>query len=122
MVRDRDTEPELAVRRAAHRLGFRYRLHVADLPGRPDLVFPSRKKILFVHGCFWHRHPGCPQNRTPKSRVAFWVSKLRRNRIRDRRNIRLLQKGGWKVEIIWECQIRPPDRLERKLRRFLGAR
>lgn len=122
LVRSRDTKPEIRVRSAAHRAGFRYRLHVAGLPGRPDLVFPSARKIIFVHGCFWHRHPGCPQNRTPKSRRGFWVPKLRQNRLRDRRVIRRLQNDGWKVEIIWECETTSPRLLRAKLRRFLGRK
>lgn len=118
-VKSRDTRPELAVRRAAHRAGFRYRLHVAGLPGCPDIVFPARRKIIFVHGCFWHGHPGCARNRTPKSRRGFWVPKLRLNRDRDTRNLRRLRRQGWKVEIIWECETERKERLERKLLRFL---
>lgn len=122
LVRGRDTVPELAVRRLVYRAGFRYRLHVAALPGKPDLAFPARKKVLFVHGCFWHRHPGCAQARIPKSRLAFWVPKLRGNRRRDLRNIRLLRRMGWGVEIIWECETRNSALVERRVRRFMAAR
>lgn len=121
-MRGRDTEPELAVRRVVHRAGFRYRLHVARLPGKPDLVFTARRKVVFVHGCFWHRHPGCGQARMPKSRLEFWALKLGGNRRRDLRNARRLKRLGWKVEIIWECETRDPALVERRIRRFMAAR
>ena len=92
LIRNRDTKPELLVRRLIHGCGFRYRLHRADLPGKPDLVFPSRKKVIFVHGCFWHRHPACGLARLPKSRLSFWVPKLKGNRRRDLKNIRTLER------------------------------
>jgi DNA mismatch endonuclease, patch repair protein len=99
----KDTQPELCVRRLVYALGYRYRLHVRTLPGTPDLVFRSRKKVIFVHGCFWHRHPGC--GRLPKSRKRFWVNKLESNRRRDLANIRRLQRSGWQVLVIWECEL-----------------
>lgn len=110
-IRGRDTKPELAVRRLLHQCGFRYRLHRATLPGKPDLVFPSRHKAIFVHGCFWHRHPGCRLARLPKSRLQFWLPKLEENRARDLKNIRRLRKLGWKTHVVWECQLRDVNRL-----------
>jgi len=117
LVRGKDTKPELIVRRLAHALGYRFRLHRRDLPGAPDLVFVARRKVVFVHGCFWHRHPGC--GRTPKSRLDFWLPKLTANRARDLRNQRLLRLAGWKTLVVWECQLRRPGAVERRLRRFL---
>jgi len=119
LVKCKDTVPELIVRRLVHRLGYRYRLHVRELPGCPDLVFPVRRKSIFVSGCFWHRH-ACPNGRRmPKSRVHFWRKKLEGNQIRDRRNLRALRRQGWKVLVVWECQIRNVNKLTIRLRRFL---
>src|SRR5258706_14938204 len=117
----RDTVPELAVRRAAHRLGHRFRLHRKDLPGRPDLVFPKFKVAVFVHGCFWHRHPGCHLCATPKSRVEFWSKKFADNVERDRRKEDELLALGWNVLTIWECQTESDAVIKRQLRRFLRA-
>ena len=100
-IRSRNTGPELAVRRLVYSLGFRYRLHGTGLPGKPDLVFASRRKVIFVHGCFWHQHPGC--GRQPKSRLEFWTEKLFQNRERDLRNQRKLRSLGWRILIVWEC-------------------
>ena len=100
-VRGKNTTPEITVRRLVHRMGFRYRLHVADLPGKPDMVFPKLGKIVFVHGCFWHQHPGC--GRQPKSKLGFWASKLSKNRERDLRNQQKLRRFGWRILIVWEC-------------------
>lgn len=119
-VRSKNTSPEMAVRRVAHALGYRYRLHRRDLPGCPDLVFPSRKAVVFVHGCFWHRHPGCSKASMPKSRVSFWTEKFQRNVVRDRANVTALEQAGWRVLIIWECQTRDPDAIGRGLVAFLG--
>src|SRR5262245_32611892 len=102
LVRGAHTKPELAVRRLTFGMGFRYRLHVNALPGRPDLVFPSRRCVILVHGCFWHRHARCKLARLPKSRVQFWRSKLEGNRERDRRNQRALRARGWRVLVLWE--------------------
>jgi DNA mismatch endonuclease (patch repair protein) len=121
-VRGKNTRPELAVRRLAHGMGYRYRLHRRDLPGAPDLVFRSRRKVVFVHGCFWHRHPRCPNTRTPKSRVAFWTTKLTGNRKRDLANLRRLASTGWRALVIWECELRHPDDVRRRLRAFLEGR
>jgi DNA mismatch endonuclease (patch repair protein) len=110
----------MLVRRLLHRLGYRYALHRRDLPGAPDLVFPSRRKAIFVHGCFWHQHEGCVDGRVPKSRVDYWKPKLRRNVERDRRNISKMRRCGWKVMNVWECDVLEANRLEQRLTRFLG--
>lgn len=120
-IRGEDTAPELAVRRIAHGMGFRYRLHVAGLPGKPDLVFARLRKIVEVRGCFWHQHPGCIDSHIPKSRVDYWGPKLTRNVRRDGRNQRLLQALGWSVLTVWECQTKHAGPLARKLARFLRA-
>lgn len=120
-VRGKDTGPELAVRRLAHGMGFRYRLHVRELPGAPDLVFPRMRKIIFVHGCFWHRHSNCRLARWPKSKLGFWVPKLNANRDRDAENIKALRKSGWKVKIIWECQTKNVTRVRKNIERFLAT-
>ncbi len=119
-VRSKDTKPEMFVRRLLHSMGYRYRLHDAKLPGKPDLTFPSRRKIIFIHGCFWHGHD-CPLGRIPKSRVEFWVGKIEANRSRDEINIEKLTRLGWKSLVVWECQLRDADRLASKIRRFLGV-
>jgi DNA mismatch endonuclease (patch repair protein) len=113
LVRHKDTKPELAVRRALWNAGVRYRLHPKDVPGRPDLIIRARKFALFVHGCFWHRHPGCGGNRTPKSNVEFWKRKLEGNAERDRAVQAELQALGWDVEVVWECEVRRKSWLER---------
>ena len=104
-VRDRDTKPELAVRRALHARGLRYRVHVGELPGKPDMVFPKWRVALFVHGCFWHRHAGCPRATTPASNVDYWLAKFKQNVERDRRNVEVLLEGNWRVCVVWECVI-----------------
>lgn len=121
-IRGRDTRPEMAVRRIVHRLKYRYRLHARDLPGCPDLVFRRRKIAIFVHGCFWHRHPdpSCKLSRLPKSREEFWTHKLEGNRRRDLENQQRLTSLGWKVIIIWECQTRDATALESVIDRLLG--
>jgi DNA mismatch endonuclease, patch repair protein len=120
LVRSKDTKPEMVVRRLVHALGYRYRLHGSELPGRPDLVFKSRKKVIFVHGCFWHQH-SCPSgNRIPKSRKEFWTAKLTGNVNRDRKAIVMLRRQGWRVLTLWECQMKNLGKLQRQLVRFLG--
>ena len=104
LVRSRNTKPEMIVRRVTFALGYRYRLHDHKLPGRPDLVFPSRQKVIFVHGCFWHRHRGCPKCRTPKTRVGFWTDKLEGNKRRDIQTKRMLTQLGWRYLVVWECE------------------
>lgn len=121
LIRGANTGPELTVRRILHGMGFRYRLHVKSLPGKPDLVFPKRSKIIFVHGCFWHRHrkKTCPLARLPKSRTEFWEPKLEGNRNRDGRNKRGLRYLGWDVLEVWECELRNPEVLTGRMRYFL---
>lgn len=118
LVRSADTGPEMVVRRMVHGMGFRYRLHARDLPGVPDLVFPRLRKIIFVHGCFWHQHPGC--GRLPKSRQDFWMRKLSQNRERDMKNQRKLRSIGWRILIVWECQLKRAS-LPTRLLRFLES-
>jgi DNA mismatch endonuclease, patch repair protein len=120
-IRAKDTSPELAVRRMVHSLGFRFRLHVADLPGRPDLVFPRLRRIIEVRGCFWHQHHGCTDAHIPRSRVWYWRPKLRGNVRRDRRNERLLQELGWRVLVLWECELRPSATVRRRIVKFLRS-
>ena len=117
-VRGRDTKPELIVRRLTHRLGFRFRLHRRELPGSPDLVFVSRRKVAFVHGCFWHQHK-CKRGTRPASNTEFWNSKLDRNRQRDREAVKLLKKDGWKILVIWECEVKNEVRLSKRISKFL---
>lgn len=114
-IRGRDTVPELAVRRIAHRMGLRFRLHRKDLPGRPDLVFPKHRLAVFVHGCFWHRHEGCRKATTPKSRAVFWTAKFASNIARDARQEIALKELGWRVLVIWECETGNDAAVERKL-------
>ena len=121
-VRSKNSRPELAVRKLVFGLGYRYRLHARELPGCPDLVFRPRRKVIFVHGCFWHRHPNCVLARMPKSRLEFWGPKLEGNRERDDRNKKALAREGWKVLTIWECELSNAERLKRIIRRFLDAK
>lgn len=108
-VKAKGTKPEMIVRRSLHRLGFRYRLHGSDLPGSPDIVFPSRRKVIFVHGCFWHGHE-CRWGRLPKSNVDFWRAKIDANRARDNRNVTDLQRLGWDTHTVWQCELREQAR------------
>jgi DNA mismatch endonuclease (patch repair protein) len=119
-IKSKDTKPELRVRRLVHRLGYRYRLHRKDLPGCPDLVFPSRRKIVFVHGCFWHGHEDCAIANMPKSRSDFWAEKFKRNRARDAKNKMALTENGWRVLTVWECETKGTGALMLRLARFLG--
>jgi DNA mismatch endonuclease (patch repair protein) len=121
-VRSKDTRPELRVRKLVFALGYRYRLHDRKLPGCPDLVFRPRRKVIFVHGCFWHRHTRCALARLPKSRLDFWIPKLEGNKLRDQRNKRALARRRWKVLTIWECQLADPSRVSALIRRFLDAK
>ncbi|MGH9515524.1 MAG: very short patch repair endonuclease [Terriglobales bacterium] len=118
-IKDKGTHPEMIVRSAVHRMGYRYRLHARDLPGRPDLVFPARKKIIEVRGCFWHQHVGCNEAHVPKTRIHYWRPKLTSNRKRDNKNVERLRALGWKVLVVWECEITDTKQLLRQLRRFL---
>lgn len=119
-VRSKDTKPELKVRRLVHSLGYRYRLHATRLPGCPDLVFGTRRKAIFVHGCFWHRHDDCPLCRMPKSRLRFWKAKLNANRQRDLANQAKLTEMGWELMILWECEVGNTDELASRIHAFLG--
>ena len=119
-VRSRDTKPELVVRGLLHSQGYRYRLHDKRLPGKPDLVFAGRRKLIFVHGCFWHRHDHCALARMPKSRIDFWLPKLEANRARDQVNIARLEAMGRCVLVVWECQLGDMDALVAKLEHFLN--
>ena len=116
--RNKDTKPEMVVRRLLHRLGYRYRLHRKDLPGKPDLVFSSRKAVVEVRGCFWHRHANCRTDITPKTRSEFWASKFEANVARDGRNLKALERLGWRVLVVWECEIAVPG-LSERIRAFL---
>jgi len=118
-VHTRDTGPEIVVRSMTHRLGYRYSLTRSDLPGKPDLAFVSRKKVIFVHGCFWHAH-SCKYGKLPKSRLDYWEPKIAANRARDHRQTGRLRRGGWSVMVVWQCQLKRKDALEMRLRRFLG--
>jgi DNA mismatch endonuclease (patch repair protein) len=117
-IRAKDTKPELLVRRALHAAGLRYRLHKSGLPGHPDLVFARLRTVVFVHGCFWHKH-GCDRFRWPKTRVAWWRSKLTNNEKRDARVRTFLRAAGWSVEVIWECELRTPRALAKLTRTLL---
>jgi DNA mismatch endonuclease, patch repair protein len=119
-IRGKDTKPELIVRSLAHTMGYRFRLHRRDLPGKPDLIFPKLRKVVLVHGCFWHVH-ACRFGRvTPATNVEFWASKRGANAARDRRNKAALRRAGWKVLTVWECEVKHVQRLERRLDRFLS--
>lgn len=118
-IRSRDTKPEKALRSALHRAGFRFRLHAPHLPGTPDIVFPARRKVIFVHGCFWHMHRCQRPTRQPKSNREYWIPKLQANRKRDARNRRRLAVLGWRTLTIWECEIKQIDKALRKAARFL---
>jgi len=121
-IRSKNSKVELLVRSLVHRMGYRFRLHRKDLPGKPDLVFAGRRKVIFVHGCFWHWHPdpNCKQARMPKSRQEFWRPKLEGNRRRDRENRQKLIELGWEVLEIWECEARDPEKIQSRIRNFLG--
>lgn len=118
-VKGRDTTPERVVRSMLHAMGYRYRLHRKDLPGKPDIVFGPRKKIVFIHGCFWHGHR-CRKGRLPKSNLAFWTSKIDANRVRDRRHVRRLRASGWRVLTVWQCQLKTPLAVRKRIVDFLA--
>ena len=119
-IRPKDSQPEMRVRRLVFSLGYRYRLHRRDLPGTPDIVFPELRKVIFVHGCFWHQHD-CPRGSRPASNTDFWNAKLSRNVERDRENISALTAGGWSILVIWECETKSLDLLALRIEDFLGG-
>ena len=119
-VGTKDTSAEMAVRRMLHGMGYRYALHRSDLPGKPDLVFPSRRKVIFVHGCFWHGHR-CRYGRLPKSRQEYWQPKIEANKRRDKMQRRKMTRHGWDVLVVWQCQLKKLDRLREKIDSFLSA-
>src|SRR5437763_1644421 len=114
-VGSRHTKPELEVRSIVHRLGYRFRLHAAGIRGRPDLVFPAQRKLIFVHGCFWHGHANCAKGRLPKSNKVYWRTKIRLNRARDSEITRSLKKERWKILVVWSCQLKNKNTLRRRL-------
>jgi len=120
-VRSKDTGPEMVVRRAFWAAGLRYRLHDKRLPGKPDLVFPSRRLVVFVHGCFWHGHSGCPRHRIPKTRTDWWAGKIRRNQERDEAARAALEASGWTVLIGWECEVERDEDLAKLIARVVAA-
>lgn len=120
-IASKGTSPELAVRRLVHAMGFRFRLHVQTLPGKPDLVFPRLKKIIDVRGYFWHQHESCVDSHIPKSRIEYWHPKLAKNMRRDKENEERLLAGGWKVLVLWECELKNAGALSKRLSRFLAG-
>ena len=120
-IRSNDTKPEKIVRSLLHRAGFRYRLHRRDLPGKPDIVFPSRRKVIYVHGCYWHQHPGYRRCTQPTSNREYWLPKLQRNVERDAENIIALDKLGWSALIVWECQVKDTEALLPRIITFLNG-
>ncbi|SRR5579883_306759 len=118
-VRSKNTQPELIVRRMTHAMGFRYRLHDPSLPGKPDMTFPAKRKVIFVHGCFWHLH-GCAGSHLPRTNSKYWSPKLQRNKARDEEHTRALRAAGWKCLVIWECELRQIGRVHRRIASFLS--
>lgn len=119
-VRSKNTGPELILRSILHGLGYRFRLHGQQLPGKPDIVFSKRKKVIFVHGCFWHGHAECRFGRLPKSNVALWKSKIERNKVRDKKVVAALTAAGWTPMVVWQCELKELPTLEKRIASFLG--
>jgi DNA mismatch endonuclease (patch repair protein) len=119
-VASKNTKPELAIRRLLHSMGYRFRLHAGDLPGKPDIIFTARKKAIFVHGCFWHGHLGCRYAKLPKTRIEFWSEKMDRNRVRDERAVMQLQTLGWECMVVWQCELKDTKSTVAALAEFLG--
>ena len=120
-IKGKDTSPEVAVRRLIRSLGFGYRLHGKGLPGKPDLIFKGRRKVIFIHGCFWHQHSGCKISHIPKSNLEYWIPKLQKTQIRDTKNRQELEASGWKVLTIWECEMEDINSLKIKILNFLNG-
>lgn len=118
-VKQRGTAPELVVRKLLFAKGYRYRIHRGDLPGSPDVVFPSRRKVIFVHGCYWHGHENCVRASLPKTRTKYWKDRISKNRERDERSISALEQLGWSVYVVWECETKNVNSLEQRLLHFL---
>lgn len=118
-IRNKNTKPEMLVRKLIHAMGFRYRIHAKCLPGKPDLSFRKRRKAIFVHGCFWHQHPNCPEGRIPNSRREYWIPKLMHNQERDQNNLDDLARMGWNVLVVWECELKGIAGLQHRIRAFL---
>jgi DNA mismatch endonuclease (patch repair protein) len=120
-IRSKDTKPEKTVRSMLHRLGYRFRLHRPDMPGKPDLVFPSRRKVVFVNGCFWHMHDACKGKRAPSTNTEFWQAKRQRTVDRDRRTLEALKSDGWETYVVWECALRDLEAVQARLVKFLSG-
>lgn len=120
-VHSKDTRPEMVVRKLIYAMGYRYRIHRKDIPGNPDIVFHGRKKVIFVHGCFWHGHDCTSGRNLPVTNLDYWIPKLRRNQERDKGNISLLKKKGWGVLVIWECQVKKRFFISKKIKQFLNS-
>ncbi|OCP08013.1 very short patch repair endonuclease [Ensifer sp. LC13] len=124
LIKSADTAPEMLVRRLVHSLGYRYRLHGKSLPGKPDLVFPGRKKVIMVHGCYWHVHlhydPSCRRAKAPKTNLDYWGPKLQRNLDRDARNAMALHDAGWQTLVLWECELKEINKVAERVQEFLG--
>lgn len=118
-IRGKNTSPEMTVRSLVHRLGYRYRLHYKKLLGKPDLAFPGRKKVIFIHGCFWHSHENCPKGKLPKSNLGYWQPKIEKNKNRDLEITNSINLQGWKVLIIWQCELKRIEQVQDKIVRFL---
>ncbi|QNI30830.1 DNA mismatch endonuclease Vsr [Alloacidobacterium dinghuense] len=119
-IRSKDTSPEVALRRLLYGMGYRYRLHRKDLPGTPDIAFPSRRKVIFVHGCFWHQHAACREGKMPASKQSYWGPKLQSNVERDRKHQAELTRLGWETLVVWECQLKDSGAVVDQVKRFLG--
>ncbi|MBE3124918.1 MAG: DNA mismatch endonuclease Vsr [Acidobacteria bacterium] len=119
-IRGYDTQPELSVRSLVHRMGYRFRIRQGQLPGDPDIVLPRHRKVIFIHGCFWHSHKKCKRSKRPSTNETFWNQKLDKNIDRDKRQQGELRKLGWKTLVVWQCQIRIPAKLEEKIKRFMN--
>ena len=120
-VKHKDTGPEIALRKMLHRLGYRYKLHAKNLPGKPDIAFPGRRKVIFVHGCFWHGHR-CRYGRLPQSRLEYWQPKIEANRTRDARKANELRRAGWKIAVVWQCELKTSERTLKRVVSFLDER